>query len=195
MLTFYKNKSQTFECKIEIEGTNNENAEPRLILIPENDNKKIFFDGLVESGKCIVEVPPLNNISNKGKLKLEIYIEDTRFSPWESIYEIKEPVKVESVEIKKSNKNVRVIEDNVKLISDKSEKNNSIIRESASKRDKNLVKKYLNEFKKEKDKNLIKEFVNGEYFTPKLSTVKWAKGVLNNTKTNIAKTIMYYYDL
>lgn len=207
MLTFYKNKSQTFECNVEIEGADGNSAKSRLILSPNNDNKKIFFEGEVNAQKCKILVPPLSNISNQGNIVLEIIVEDTLFSPWESVYEIKEPVKVESVELTKSKKNVKMIKDDVQLKTEKpkvkiqpiiteepKKKKDGIIRETASLKDRNLVKKYLNEFKKEKDKNLIKEFINGEYFTPKSSTIKWAKGVLNNTKSNIAKTIMYYHE-
>ena len=203
MLTFYKNKSQTFECKVEIEGADGNKARSRLIFSPKSDSKKIFFEGTVKAGTCEIEVPPLKDVVDNGGVVLEIIVDDTLFSPWESTYEIKEPVKIESVELTKPTKSVKMIEDNVTLKTEKPKvtvqsvkketKNNNILRESASKKDKELVKKFLNEYKKEPDKKLIKEFTE-TYFEPKTSTIKWAKRVLNNTNTPLAKTLMYYYD-
>lgn len=104
MVQFYKNKKQNFECSVKITGTNPDSATARLILIPEDDSKRIFFEGKIKDNKCLIEIYPNININPKGKAMLEIIVDDSViFSPWESVYElISEEVKIESTNITKN---------------------------------------------------------------------------------------------
>lgn len=200
MLNLYNNKSQKFECTVEISGNTVKNTECRLIFIPENDNKKIFFEGKIEKNKCWVDIPPLKEINSIGKLKLEIIVDDTLFSPWESTYEIKTPVSVESVEITSPSKTTVKIIEKIDLIKDDknnkpSIEKNKLIKHDVSISNKKLIKKHINEFNSlsKDDKNLIKEFVNSMYI-PKKSTLKWAKSMLVNVDSPLSKILMYLYE-
>ena len=101
MLKLYKNKLQTFECSIEIEGSDESSAKPRLILSPDNDSKSLFFEGNINDGECTIDIYPNVNIGKIGKVMLEVIVDNsTIFTPWSSNYKIiTEQVKIQEAHI------------------------------------------------------------------------------------------------
>jgi hypothetical protein len=96
----YRDRDETFECKINVEGTSLANSTARLSL--ESDQWNIFFLGKIyRDGRCII---PLKKMSlyqegTIGKARLEIIIDDTIFVPWEETF-IVEGAKKVTVEIR-----------------------------------------------------------------------------------------------
>lgn len=90
MYKFYKDKSETFECNIGVEGTSLSKASARLVL--ESSEYNLIFKGNINSsGKCTIEIPKLKVLSENltGTLKLEVIVdEDTYFVPYEDKFEV-----------------------------------------------------------------------------------------------------------
>ena len=202
MLELYKGRNQTFECLVEIEGASANKSIPRLIFKPNNDNKSIFFEGKIDKNKCKIEIPPLD-INETGNVKLEIIVDDSLFSPWDSNYKIKEQITVESVSVKPTVSSIKVINDDItvnkkpikKQTKSAKKEQSKLIKENATEKNKNLVKRYINEYKSKSqdDKSIIKEFAS-TLFEPKKETIRWGKSVLSDIDKDISKTIMYMYE-
>lgn len=89
MLRLYKNKSQSFQCRLEIDGSRYTKAKPRLIFYPDSDSRNLMFEGTLKNNNCTVLLTPNVDITNHGKVVLEVVVDDsTLFSPWSSTYEI-----------------------------------------------------------------------------------------------------------
>lgn len=119
MYKFYKDKNESFECNIGIEGASLSKASARLIL--ENSEFSLIFEGKIdEYGKCTVPIKKLKILTEglTGKLKLEVIVdEDTYFQPFQDDFTIgiDKKVTVEVVEQKDVKKKiiVEVKENNV----------------------------------------------------------------------------------
>ena len=98
-------KGELFECNIQIEGASIENSEVRLII--ESDIWDLLFKGTINSaGKCSIPVKKLSLLpeGTRGKIKLEVIAEDTRFVPWEDRFIVKADKKV-YVQVKEQKEN------------------------------------------------------------------------------------------
>jgi len=100
-LTIYKNKGETFNCNIAIDGASKDSVEIRLCLEFE-DNKNLFFYGNIkEDGTCEIHIPKLKEFDNKeGRLVVEAIADSTYFKLYEAQVNLKN-----SVEISFSKKN------------------------------------------------------------------------------------------
>lgn len=109
MYTFYTDKTEIFECNIQLQGAKIKDSRTRLIL--ESDDHNLIFYGTIDSnGKCTIPVKKLKSVLSEnvtGKVKLEVIAEDTFFEPWSDSFEIKTNKKV-TVEVK-SNSNSNLI--------------------------------------------------------------------------------------
>jgi len=80
----YTDKPTNFECKIQLEGASLLNASARLIL--EAPNRSLLFEGEIsKKGQCSIPIEKLRGIlgeDTKGKMKLEIIVDDSYFQPW-----------------------------------------------------------------------------------------------------------------
>ena len=91
----YRDRDETFECKISVEGTSLNNTLIRLIL--ETDSWNIFFIGKIyKDGRCVV---PLKRMSifpegTIGKARLEVIIDEILFIPWEEAFKVEGAKKV-----------------------------------------------------------------------------------------------------
>lgn len=96
MYTFYTDKQEVFECKLDLEGAKLSDSKVRLVL--ESDSHNLLFYGEInESGKCQIPVKRLKNLlseTDNGKVKLEVIAEDTYFVPWSDTYNVKTSKKV-----------------------------------------------------------------------------------------------------
>jgi len=108
----YRDRDETFECKISVEGTSLVNSEVRLVLQTENWNI-LFFGKIYKDGRCVVPLKKMSIFPEGmiGKAHLEVIIEDTMFIPWEETF-IVEGAKKVTVEIKPQTKVSVNIKDN-----------------------------------------------------------------------------------
>ena len=90
-MEFFNNKNNNIlKFKINAEGVDVNNIEPRLIF--ESDkNKNYIFYGKVAEGVCTFELPELQiyEKGDSGKVKFEIISEDLYFPVWKDDFEIK----------------------------------------------------------------------------------------------------------
>jgi hypothetical protein len=87
----YTDKSNKFQCTVEVQGTSLSNSQARIIL-EANDTVSYLFRGkLYENGVCEFDLPKLKNLLNegdKGLLRLEIIADDVHFEPWNSQFNV-----------------------------------------------------------------------------------------------------------
>lgn len=224
MLKLYKNKNQIFEAAISVDGADISKAKPRLVLFPSNDNRNVFFEGVIENGTCKVILTPNLEISKTGKAVLEIIIDNsTLFQPWNTTYEIiTEQVKIQSESIslatEQNKPTVRIIED-IKVKDDKNkvinkpiEKKiipksnviqpihnkfqNELFHKSVSDESRKMINEFLSTVNslEKKEKKALLEYITKSY-TPDGNTVKWAKSILLDKNSLVAKISMYCHDL
>ena len=174
MLKFHKNKSQTFKCRIEIQGADNPKITPRLILSPNSSNANLFFEGKYDKNQCEINISPTVNITNKGNVILEIIANDTVFRPWKSTYEIvSEQMVVENVELIDAKNNI-----SIKLVETVKE---------------DVDDKYLEYVKRIPDKKKKKflEYIKNSY-KPKKQLLEWSQKEFNDTNSLKSKLAMFY---
>lgn len=96
MYTFYTDKQEVFECKLDLEGAKLTDSKARLVL--ESNNYNLLFYGTIDdNGKCHIPVKKLKSLlqeTDTGKVKLEVIAEDTYFEPWNDTYNVKTSKKV-----------------------------------------------------------------------------------------------------
>ena len=81
----YKDREETFECNISIEGASLASAQARLV-IDTNELNLIFYGKLYKDGRCLVQLKKMTHLTEgiKGRIRLEVIVDDTLFVPWES---------------------------------------------------------------------------------------------------------------
>ena len=207
MLKLHRDKSQTFECKIKIEGAKLDNATTRLVL--SGTQMDYIFKGKVDSmGNCFVEIPPLKKLENvEGTATLEVMVDGGYFKPLQTEYKlVSREVSVTEVKVNDSDYKVKVHaevkkDDSKKSINEKetSSKNpikeNTIFLSNAKSEDIKLVKYVIEGFKKldKKNKAVLKEFIEFQY-KPSKKTLHWATNVFKNPNSIYSKMIMYKID-
>ena len=101
----FNDKTELFECNIQLEGAQIANSEARLII--ESEEWNLVFTGNISSnGQCSIPIKKLSILpeGTRGKIKLEVIAEDTRFIPWEDRFLVKADKKV-YVQIKEQKEN------------------------------------------------------------------------------------------
>lgn len=103
----YRDREESFECNISIEGASLSSAQVRLV-IDTNIFNVVFYGKLYKDGKCLVPLKKMNMLPEytKGQIRLEVVVDDTMFVPWESACVVEGAKKVH-VDIKQK-KNVSV---------------------------------------------------------------------------------------
>jgi hypothetical protein len=89
--TLYTDKNENFSAEVSVKNASLKNSIARLIV--ESDNLNLVFKGHIEDGKCIIPIKKLKGVldeNTKGKIHLEIIIEDVYFKPWESDFVVEE---------------------------------------------------------------------------------------------------------
>jgi hypothetical protein len=217
MLKLYKNKKQTFECKVEIEGASYDKAKPRLVLMPSNDNRNIFFEGVIEGNTCKVIVTPNLDIPKTGKVMLEVIVDNTTlFQPWETTYEIVvEQAKVQSESIKltfePSQPSIKIVEDvqvkddknriieptkpQVKIVEDKKEQTKKLFTDGVSPAQQAVVNEFLSTVNtlNKKEKKALLEHISKTY-KPTDKAKKWAKNIFIEQNALATKIAMYCFE-
>lgn len=99
----YTDRDEVFECSVSVRNASLKNSIARLLI--ESDSVNLVFNGKIENGKCKVPIKRLGQLleeNSKGKIKLEIIVENTYFSPWEDDFEVEKHTRVEINEVKSS---------------------------------------------------------------------------------------------
>lgn len=99
----FLDKPVVFECKLELEGAEMNNASVRLIA--ETSKNNMMFKGKIDrSGNCSINIPKMKGLleqSDIGELTLEVIVDDSYFSPWQKSF-IVETSKKLTVEVKEN---------------------------------------------------------------------------------------------
>lgn len=201
MLKFSKNRKQTFECKVEIEGADYSKTRSRLVLSPSGDVKHVFFEGKIDGGVCSVIIPEGLEIAAKGDVVLEVVVDNTLFTPWTSTYEmLTENVRVNEIVVKKNEGNVRVAEMTVQQPTPTVkvtpiEKPHGLIRETTTPQDRKRIEEYVASFKKlnAKDRKFLKETLLPK-FKPSAESKQWALTVFTNVEGIVPRVCMYAFE-
>tara|TARA_B100000287_G_scaffold431532_1_gene488960 strand:- start:1094 stop:1639 length:546 start_codon:yes stop_codon:yes gene_type:complete len=108
----YTDKTETFKCKIHLEGAELNEAKSRLVI--ESPKFSLLFEGTIDTdGNCKVPIKKLKNIlkeNDSGKMKLEVIADDTYFEPWTSDFSVdtSKKIKVEVKEHKQENNKPKI---------------------------------------------------------------------------------------
>jgi len=185
MYKLYVDRNENFECEISAKNASLKNSFARLIV--ESSEINMVFHGKIEGNKCVVPVKKLNGIlseNTKGKMHLEVVVENTYFKPWESEYIVEEHTSLK-VQVRE-----QVELDNKPMIEIKgvSQESKPIIKKSSQRTISTIIAKEISNIcelfginsiniKREKRndfKQLIKEYfsTNPEYNNDKTKIIK-----------------------
>jgi hypothetical protein len=110
MYKIFTDKTEVFECNIQLEGASIKKSQARLLI--ESDNLSLVFKGEISSdGKCKIPIKKLKGLldeNTQGNIKLEVIAEDTYFTPWESKFMVETSRKI-TVEVKSQESSVNII--------------------------------------------------------------------------------------
>jgi hypothetical protein len=100
----YRDKEETFECNISVQGAKLSTSQVRLVFDHEICNV-VFYGKVYKDGKCAV---PLKKMSfypegSIGRVRLEVIVDDTIFVPWEETFVVEGAKKV-TVQVKSQKK-------------------------------------------------------------------------------------------
>jgi hypothetical protein len=100
MELFNNKENEILKFKINSEGIDVDDVEPRLILITK-ENKNILFIGKIEKDICKFDIPQLSlyEKGDHGKIKFEIISEDLYFPVWQDEFEIKSKASIKIEEM------------------------------------------------------------------------------------------------
>jgi hypothetical protein len=112
----YTDKSNKFNCNIEVEGTSLAKSQVRLVI--ESDEMTYMFKGSIQSnGECEVTIPKTKNFLSEGttgNMRLEVIADDVYFEPWSSDFSVatnkKVTVQIAEQEEDKPKMKVQVVE-------------------------------------------------------------------------------------
>lgn len=204
MITFNKNKLQTFKCKVNVTGAgDNPKIIPRLILSPTGSKAKLFFEGEYDDGKCIIEIETGLDFVKSGDLILEIITNNTVFQPWKDTFEIiSEQVVVEGIELI-DNDNEIIVE--VIDTPEKASKTNKqpILKDKLfnskvpAETKQRIVTEYIDRVKNIKNKKTRKELLKHiiTEYKPKKNILEWGSKIFVSTLNPKAKIAMYMAEL
>jgi len=100
MVTFYRDKVDTFSCKVNVKGTTQDKCTARLVLTFSDGMVMMFGGSIGASGICEIKVPKLDTEETGGKAKLEIIANGVLLSPWQDKFKIENAVAAEVSQIK-----------------------------------------------------------------------------------------------
>jgi len=91
----YTDRQETFSCEVDVRNASLKKAFSRIIV--ESNDLNLVFPGEINNGTCTVPIKKLKGIleeGDKGKIKLEIIVEDVYFKPWEEDFIVEEHTSV-----------------------------------------------------------------------------------------------------
>jgi len=191
MYKLFTDKTELFECDIQLSGATLDNSKVRLVV--ESTNLNLLFKGKIDkSGKCTVPVRRLSGLlgdTTTGTLRLEVIADDTFFTPWQSEFVVETSKKV-TVEVKSQNKKqiVETKKPQMQVVAVKNISNNGPI--SESKHILNIMKMMLKENITLKNlprkKNTVNKIIEGYIKTNPLTESK-QKRIINGIVKVLSK--------
>lgn len=151
--TLYLDKSENFQCDVQIKNAKSSDASARLII--ECDDVNLIFYGEVSKDSINVPINSLKKYfkeEDKATAKLEVIVEGQLITPWESevIFENYNKVQIKEVKTSKQKPTVEVkIKSENTVVADESVEN----QEPKQFTGKELVLAYLNEEMKKINSN------------------------------------------
>jgi hypothetical protein len=105
--TLYLDRPEEFICEVAVKNASLKDAFARMVV--EANDLTLMFEGKLKDGKCIVPIRRLKGLideNSKGKMHLEVIVEDTYFKPWSDNFIVEEhtSIKVKVNEQKKPSK-------------------------------------------------------------------------------------------
>lgn len=97
MYKLYVDKNETFECEVAVKNASLKGSMARLV-VESAEGVNLVFNGTINNGKCNVPIRRLKGLldeSSKGKMALEIIVEDVYFKPWESDFTVEQHTSVQ----------------------------------------------------------------------------------------------------
>src|SRR4051812_25552733 len=91
----YTDKNENFECEVSVKNASTKGSIARLII--ESEGVSLIFNGKIQGEKCVIPVRRLKGLMDenvRGKMHLEVIVEDTYFKPWESEFIVEEHTSV-----------------------------------------------------------------------------------------------------
>jgi len=92
----YTDKPGNFVCEVSAKNASLKGALARLV-VESTEGVNLVFNGQIKDGKCSVPIKKLKGFleeNAKGKMCLEVIVEDTYFKPWETDYIVESHTKV-----------------------------------------------------------------------------------------------------
>jgi len=92
----FVDKNEAFECEVAVKNASLKNSIARLVVESE-DGPSFIFKGLIQGDKCVIPIKRLKGLLDenaRGKMHLEMIVEDTYFRPWESNFIVEEHTSV-----------------------------------------------------------------------------------------------------
>jgi hypothetical protein len=92
----YTDKNEDFECEVSVKNASLKNSVARLV-IESVEGTSLVFNGKLNENKCIIPIKKLKGLLEKntrGKIHLEIILEDAYFKPWEADFIVEEHTSV-----------------------------------------------------------------------------------------------------
>lgn len=83
MYKLYLDKPEDFICEVSVKNASLKDAFARIVV--ESGDLTLMFTGKLKDGKCQVPIRRLKGLleeNAKGKMHLEVVVEDTYFKPW-----------------------------------------------------------------------------------------------------------------
>ena len=169
MYKLFTDKTELFECDINISGASLSKTSARLVV--ETPELNLLFKGEVDSkGKCVVPIKKLRGLideSSQGSIKLEVIAEDTYFIPWESEFSVEQSKKVTVEVISQNRENSSLVESTNPTIQVSGIKEN-VVTLSEKQHVLNILKLLIKEdinlnnlsFKKNKLNKIVAEYVS-----------------------------------
>lgn len=92
----YTDKNENFECDVQIKNASLKDAFARVI-VESDEGLSLMFRGELRNGKCVVPIKRMKGLLSenaRGKMHLEVVVEDTYFKPWEDDFIVEEHTQV-----------------------------------------------------------------------------------------------------
>lgn len=110
--TLYVDKNENFICEVLVKNASTKGSIARLVV--ESDGLNLVFNGKLDGEKCTIPIKRLKGLLDenvRGRMHLEVIVEDTYFRPWESDFVVEEHTSVKvKVDDKKQSSNKPIVE-------------------------------------------------------------------------------------
>ena len=92
----FTDRNEDFQCEVAVKNASLKGSIARLV-VESDDGPCFIFKGLIQGNKCVIPIKRLKGLMEehaRGKIHLEMVVEDTYFRPWESDFVVEEHTSV-----------------------------------------------------------------------------------------------------